>query len=379
MELPSIVLRYKNKPPNKKGEIPLILQIIHKRKITTKAVGILVAKDSLSGNEIIGRDKLTMLRNMKIREMITDLEKKFMTLMERDQLNDQSIKNVVSGNKITNLTMTEVFKRIEDIYSGILSKSRMKSLRSSVKKFDIWSNQISIENIDSTLLLTYEGYLRKEKEHSETTIWSDMMDLKSLLKKAFDNKIINCDPFAGYKNPTYKAPKRSYLTVDEVNKIEAYADNPEKNLMLRLVAAWFILGCYSGMRYGDLQSFDESRMIFKDRIYFSDLKTGTPHFIPLYPKLIKAIERVRHLRSIPENQLCNRSLKEIARSEDCNISTNVTMHIARHTFAVTYLNNGGTKDVLQKLMGHKKIETTAIYGQITDYKIEDEASKVFNK
>ena len=63
----------------------------------------------------------------------------------------------------------------------------------------------------------------------------------------------------------------------------------------------------------------------------------------------------------------------------CGINKNLTSHVARHTFATTnWLNNGGTLESLQSMLGHSKIQTTEIYGQITDEKVKSEASLVFS-
>lgn len=377
MKLPNISLRYKVKSPNKRGELPLILLITYEKKIFTKGLGMSILPDLIQGTEIAGTDKLTLMRNIEIRNTINDLQKKFIYHADQGTLSPDSIRSVLLGDKQTGLDYWQLFERVERIYKGVLGNSRFKSLKSSAKKFTAWSKSMPVDKINASILLAYEGYLRKEKRHAETSIWSDMADLKSLAGKAKLHKIINCEPFNGYKIPPYKSPHREYLTVEEVLKIEAYADNDEKNNMLRLVAAWFVLGCYSGMRYSDLRQWNEDKMVRNDCIYFSDVKTSTSHFVPLNPALRRAIERVRPLRGIPENQVCNRSLKEIAASDSCNIQKNITMHLARHTFAVAYLNAGGSKDVLKELLGHKKLETTAIYGKITDPRIKEEAKRVW--
>ena len=44
----------------------------------------------------------------------------------------------------------------------------------------------------------------------------------------------------------------------------------------------------------------------------------------------------------------------------------VTMHTARHTFATQSLLRGMPVEVLQKVLGHKKIQTTLIYAKIIE-------------
>src|SRR5690606_6391895 len=107
---------------------------------------------------------------------------------------------------------------------------------------------------------------------------------------------------------------------------------------------------------------------------FSDHKTDNPHFIPILSDLKKYIEKITNL-PIYTNQVMNRGLSEI--SQILNLKVKPTMHLARHTFAVRYLDNGGSMEVLQKLLGHKKIGTTQIYGKITDKRITDEFKAIY--
>lgn len=49
----------------------------------------------------------------------------------------------------------------------------------------------------------------------------------------------------------------------------------------------------------------------------------------------------------------------------------VTSHTLRHSFAMHYLDNGGTIDVLSKLLAHSLVTTTDIYGEISDDRAKD--------
>ena len=61
-------------------------------------------------------------------------------------------------------------------------------------------------------------------------------------------------------------------------------------------------------------------------------------------------------------------LKEIA--DLCEISKELTFHIARHTFATTVtLSNGVPIESVSKMLGHKSIKTTQHYAKILDKKV----------
>jgi site-specific recombinase XerD len=68
------------------------------------------------------------------------------------------------------------------------------------------------------------------------------------------------------------------------------------------------------------------------------------------------------------NQKLNSYLKEIA--DLCGIATNLTFHVARHTFATTVtLGNGVSIEAVSGMLGHSDIKTTQIYARITNEKI----------
>lgn len=73
----------------------------------------------------------------------------------------------------------------------------------------------------------------------------------------------------------------------------------------------------------------------------------------------------------------NRLLKDIAR--DAKIKKKITYHMSRHTFATTFLEGGGSVEVLQDLMDHEDITTTMIYSHMTDKRKREQKEKAFAK
>ena len=49
---------------------------------------------------------------------------------------------------------------------------------------------------------------------------------------------------------------------------------------------------------------------------------------------------------------------------------NVTVHRFRHTYAITFLRNGGSPLVLQELLGHEKLDTVRIYTALAEIDLE---------
>ena len=74
----------------------------------------------------------------------------------------------------------------------------------------------------------------------------------------------------------------------------------------------------------------------------------------------------------------NAYLKELA--DICDIQKNLTMHVARHTFATSVtLSNGVPIETVSKMLGHTSLKTTQIYARIIDSKISNDMSQLQKK
>ena len=146
----------------------------------------------------------------------------------------------------------------------------------------------------------------------------------------------------------------------------------------------FIFSCYTGLAYIDvIQLTPEEIHLGTDGnhwIISSRQKTGSPLRIPILPKAWVIMDRYKNyprskyngtIFPVISNQKLNSYLKEVA--DLCNITKNLTFHLARHTFATTVtLSNGVPIETVSKMLGHTSIKTTQIYARIVDAKISED-------
>jgi hypothetical protein len=66
-----------------------------------------------------------------------------------------------------------------------------------------------------------------------------------------------------------------------------------------------------------------------------------------------------------------------AAAEAAEIDKRVSMHTLRHSFATHLLENKVDIRVIQVLLGHKKLNTTALYAQVTDETHAESAQPTF--
>ncbi|WP_321285623.1 site-specific integrase [uncultured Sunxiuqinia sp.] len=125
----------------------------------------------------------------------------------------------------------------------------------------------------------------------------------------------------------------------------------------------------------------------KKWIIIDRTKNGSRCRVPLLPVAKKILKRYKNyptntskglLLPVNSNQKKNAYLKEIA--DICGIKKNLSMHVARHTFATTItLTNGVPIETVSKVLGHSSLKTTQIYVRILDTKISQDFHTIMNK
>ena len=174
----------------------------------------------------------------------------------------------------------------------------------------------------------------------------------------------------------------------ELKKIEEKEITIER---LALVRDLFLFSCYTGFAYIDIANLatshikigmDEKKWLIKNR-QKTDISGRVP-ILPIVERIItrySSFQKIRnspYLLPVPSNQKLNAYLKKLA--DICGITTKITFHIARHTFATTVtLENGVPIDSVSKMLGHRSIKTTQIYARVTDKKISDDTKELHQK
>lgn len=117
-----------------------------------------------------------------------------------------------------------------------------------------------------------------------------------------------------------------------------------------------------------IRDVDSRRMVFHVR----HGKGGRDRFVPLARQVLSTLrlyfkqERPAGPELFPgvTPALLRRSLKKAARA--AGLQKRVTPHVLRHTFATHLLELGTDIRVIQMLMGHRSIRTTARYAHVTE-------------
>jgi site-specific recombinase XerD len=150
----------------------------------------------------------------------------------------------------------------------------------------------------------------------------------------------------------------------------------------------FIFSCYTSFAYIDVMTLTEEDFEFEmdGKIWCLKYRVKSEELqrVLMLKSATRILHRYRDREKTGEtktifpffsNQYVNRCLHIIQNA--CEITTPITFHVARHTFAKTVaLKNGVPMETIQKIMGHTKITTTQIYADVDEEKIIDDFSKL---
>ena len=274
-------------------------------------------------------------------------------------------------------------EKLVDIEFALGTFKRYHTTRSHVAEYiksEYRKNDIPIRYVDLKFIKGFEYFLKVTKDCNHNSALKYVNNFKKIVRIAVGNDWISKDPFYNYK-VQFKIVEREFLSKEE---LQALIDKEIEGDRLNVVRDMFVLCCFTGLAYVDIQTLrpDEIYENAEGGFYIKSkrTKTDTGFTIPLLPTAMNIIEKYKdHPQAVVKNcvipvlsnQKSNAYLKEIA--DCCNIKKNLTTHLARHTFATTVtLTNGVPIETVGKMLGHKNLRTTQHYAKIIDSKVEED-------
>lgn len=217
----------------------------------------------------------------------------------------------------------------------------------------------------------FDEWLRHEKQgFKPATIAKRHHYLRAFINKAIPD-YLDRNPYDFYTIKTNKNQEEPirYLEHDELQRIEdlrIFNDEKEK------WRDFFLFQCYTSVAYSDLFTLTHADIHTdheKEKWIVSNReKTNNRYHVLLSKKALQLVEKYRDndrptLFPALSNQKYNDGLKTISNLASVQ---KITTHMARHTFAVHYLErNPGDIETLARIMGHASVASTRIYAKAT--------------
>jgi len=238
-----------------------------------------------------------------------------------------------------------------------------------------------LESIDFMVIREYLGSLYGH--YKRTTIARKLSAVRSFFYFLEKKGLSFGNPAADISTPRQGKYIPAYLPVDDMFRLLEGPDK-EKPLGLRDLALLEVL--YScGIRVSELVGLNISSIDFEQRLVKVLGKGNKERIIPVGRKALTAlknyIEATLTLRkktrgddpdgplflNFKGGRLTGRSIGRIIKryGRECRLTTEISPHALRHTFATHLLDGGADMRSVQELLGHVSLSTTQKYTHVT--------------
>jgi integrase len=255
-----------------------------------------------------------------------------------------------------------------------------------------WERKMSFENIDLNFYEDYVSHLTKVAKLSANTIGDHIKRIKAVLFEATaKGEKTNSAFTTHYFTKISEETDSIYLNPNELAAI--YQLDLSGNKRLESVRDLFLIGCYTGQRFGDWDKIRPEHV--KEGLFdFTQEKTGNRVFLPVHPIVKQIFEKYDGKLPRPlSNQKLNEYLKQVCMlvpelqkvesktftKAGKKLTVNYpkwqlcSTHTARRSFASNEYDAGTPTITIMALTGHKTEAAFLRYIRLTK---EEHARKV---
>ena len=303
--------------------------------------------------------------------------------------NSEELKNLIEQEYFQNNPM---FKKVDkktilDYFDDYIETIKSTTAHTTVQKYkqakenfkDFQKDKKRIYNtemIDLKFRNEYVEYLIETKKYAPTTVYRKMKFLRTVLY-FIENLGIKVNPFLHNSRFLTKDIEVDNIALSENEIDEMERLNLSNNKRLEQVRDLFLVACYTGKRFSDLNKINQSNIIDDEYIAIRQQKTNEQLTLPLL-KAVKTI-LVKYSYKLPKisNVKFNEYIKEVAKlCETLNKQYNgdnkkvrwqmISSHTARRTFVTLNYGKGVDLDTLKLGTGHKQTKTLQTYIKMND-------------
>ena len=260
----------------------------------------------------------------------------------------------------------------EEIANSSLKESTRQNHLSTLELLQEFKKEVLFTDLTFEFVSSFDNYLQSKGYHLNT-IAKHMKHLKRYINVAINKEYMDIQKYAfrKYKIKSIEG-SHTHLAPEELHKFENLQLTGRYTRLQKTKDA-FLFCCYAGLRYSDFTNLTSANIVeFHQEtwIIYKSVKTGMEVRLPLYllfeGKGIQILQRYKDdLNSffkLKDNSNINKELNILAGL--AKIDKRVSFHTARHTNATLLIYKGANITTVQKLLGHKNLTTTQIYGEV---------------
>ena len=392
---------------NKKGEKPIVMSVAigHKRPLIFH-IGKSVKPNHWSKS------------NQKVNTKIgKGIQKEINDLIDESSAKAKKIYKDIDEEGL--MVTPEIFKArfqskgrlittdFDKVFDEFITASRSHKTRNTIKGYitvrnfikdyeEFSGTQLRLEIINASFFDDFRSYCYNEKGINVNYFAKIINVIKSVMNWALDKEYHSNLSFKKFKAP--ERPKDIvFLDFEELMHLHNFEFESER---LNNVRDLYCFGCYTGLRYGDVQKLKHEN-IDNDKITLTITKVKEHHSIPLNKWAKEILSRHREsFLPLPNysNQKTNEYIKEACKVAGIDTPVQVslqiggelksqtlpkyeliTFHTSRKTFVTNSLILGMNVQAIKKVTGHKKDEVFNRYLKVSDQYVKNQMNNAWDK
>lgn len=357
----------RKKTATKKHKASVQIEVLSERKRKYIGTGVKLYSDQWDERKKVINSMQMLELNRTLDEQIRIIQDWVNELIrKREPFDFEKLERFIKFSNKSENFIEFIERRIEERQD--ITESTKKTHRTFSESLRAFERITYFSDLTKENITIYDDWLH-EKGYSQPTVHNYHKRMKRYINEAIKFELIDKDPYSGLHFERGKHQIRKYLTEDELRKI-IETEIPSKTV--RQVRDLFVFQAYTGISYADLAKFDFKKDIIKKngKMVIHDVrqKTEETYFIVLLSPALEVLERYKFILPVISNQQYNLRLKIVA--DYAKIDKNLTVHMARHTFATMCLNNGVKIENVSKMLGHSNIKTTQEYAKVLNSEVE---------
>lgn len=384
----------KNLTSNPDAVYPIVGKIIIGNSIAQFGSKLSVPENlwNVKSRRAIGKSRVAIELNREINKINLLIHSHYKEILQRTgKATAFEVKNAFQGIATAQKTLLVHFKDMAEEFRqrigidrsantypkyNVAYKNLKRFLNEKYRIQDIPLNQLDLPFIEA-----YDFYLRVERKLKSESIASIVALLLKAVRIALHRNMITYPPFLGYKWEKPEFIQRS-LTAQEFERL---ISTPIKSTSQNFIRDLFVFAAFTGLSFIDLKQLTWKDIVTEEDgslwISMSRQKTDAPFNVKLLDIPIQIMEKYKglakdnHVFSLLSIGRINYALKIIAKH--CDITTNVSFHVARHCFASQLcLSQGVPIESVSRMMGHSNIQTTQRYARVNNEKIGNDMKQL---
>jgi len=403
-----------NRIDSNSGKQQIYIRYYCRKILVRRAIGIyvLATEWDQKAQKILGNTSETRQNNQFLIAFRNKIESKLLNY--KGEITPPVIDRILKGdpaelNEVaTNRQLVEYcYEYNKQLYTaGVSTYRTYENKNSCIKVFEkylrsIGKRKMMIAEIDLELIDNFINYRRNSLDNtSPEGINKSLVPIYKALEYASDNGLIErhyiatiVKHFIPIKKNAYidrSAEKVKYLEIEQINALTAFHSKCGRERTREFIEMWLFSFYACGLRISDIITLEWEHIDFETgTLTKNQYKTGNDVSFPLNGSAMAILnkwkksnvknnkyvfrlidnkfnmkdERKFLMKKNSLTKTINTSLQVVG--EKIGLTFPLTMHVARHSFAVCAINNGMDIKILSRLMGHTTMLTTEkVYAKI---------------